>query len=190
MKYRSGIRFGCVWGLVMVLMSQCSPYAGRNMLNFFFDGVPEHDSLNVELALADSAGADTLMASENLFVMQEFSRFTHYPYEEGDCATCHNRQALGTMVETQPALCYLCHENLEETYIHLHGPVAGGFCTACHHPHESDREKLLRFSGDELCYHCHLETSVSKNEMHQDLDGMFCMDCHHPHGGEDKYIFQ
>jgi predicted CXXCH cytochrome family protein len=160
------------------------------MLNFFFDGVPENDSLQAELAAVEEFPADTMKAREALLVRQEKSRFVHYPYEEGECASCHNKQSLGSMVEPQPGLCYLCHEDLSELFTHLHGPVAGGYCTSCHNPHESGSGKLLRIAGDELCYFCHLEPSVKKNEMHQDLDGMFCMDCHHPHGGEDKYIFQ
>ena len=94
------------------------------------------------------------------------------------------------MIEPQPGLCYICHEDLAEQYNYLHGPVTGGYCSACHNPHKSEHEKLLRYTGEALCYYCHEAESVLQNEMHEGLDGMLCTDCHNPHGGEDKYIFQ
>ena len=189
MTYHSGIRYGFLWGLLLVLLSQCSPYAGRSVLSFFFDGVPQNDSLQTELAALEDSTANSLNPEKALMVRTEIPRFIHYPYEEGECSSCHNQQSLGTMIEPQPGLCYLCHEDLGTVYTYLHGPVAGGYCTSCHDPHESESEKLLRRTGDGLCFFCHGKQSVEKNEMHQDLEGMPCMDCHNPHGGDDKYIF-
>lgn len=188
MKPRGNIACGIIWGLAMILLSQCSPYAGKNMLTFFFDGVPENDTLTTGLTGPGETQADTVRQEELLSVSAP-TRFIHYPYEEGDCASCHNELSLGTMVEDQPGLCYLCHEDQSAVYDYLHGPVAGGYCTACHDPHMSESGKLLRKTGDDLCFYCHERESVLKNEMHLDLDGMLCMDCHNPHGGEDKYIF-
>ena len=172
------------------MLSQCSPYAGKNLLNFFFDGVPETDTVQTGLADLEEAKSDSLGETEALLAQNVPSRIVHYPYEEGECASCHNELSLGTMVEVQPGLCYLCHEDLSQVYNYLHGPVAGGYCTSCHNPHMSESGKLLRMTGDNLCLHCHSEEDVAKNEIHQDLEGMSCMDCHNPHGGDDKYIFQ
>jgi len=114
----------------------------------------------------------------------------HFPYAERECAACHDPNSLGTMLEPQPDLCYLCHEDYSRSYTYLHGPVAGGYCTSCHHPHLSEKAHLLRFTGSELCYYCHRKERVLKNDMHSDLEGMNCNDCHNAHGGEDRYIFQ
>jgi predicted CXXCH cytochrome family protein len=114
----------------------------------------------------------------------------HFPYAERECAACHDPNSLGTLQEPQPDLCYMCHEDYSRSYTYLHGPVAGGYCTSCHHPHLSENAHLLRFTGSELCYYCHRKEGVLKNDMHTDLEGMDCCDCHNAHGGEDRYIFQ
>ena len=182
------------WGIVLltglVLLNQCSPHAGKSVLHFFFDGVPASDSL--EAARTDPG--TTLPApdasSQELAVLPEARIFVHYPYEEQECASCHDELSLGRMVEAQPGLCYVCHEDFTGSFGYLHGPVAGGYCTACHDPHQSEKEHLLRLSGKALCFYCHQEESVLENDMHADLEGMLCLDCHHPHGGDDKYILQ
>ena len=190
MKRRGRTGYGFLLGVAILLLSQCSPYAGKNLLNFLFDGVPETDSTQVKQADLLEPSADTMGQDEALLALEMPTRFVHYPYEEGECASCHNELSLGTMVEAQPGLCYICHEDLSAVYNYLHGPVAGGYCTSCHDPHMSESDKLLRKTGDKLCFHCHGKESVEKNEMHQGLEGMLCLDCHNPHGGEDKYIFQ
>lgn len=190
MKCAKQIGYGLLLVAGMALICQCSPRTGKSVLRFFFDGVPEPDSSG----LAPGAWAEPLpdtgsgLTGTMAFLDNEMQ--VHYPYREQDCASCHDALSLGNMVEPQPALCYLCHEDLAASYSYLHGPVAGGYCTACHDPHRSGHPKLLKIDGDGLCLYCHEEASVLRNEMHQDLDGMPCMDCHNPHGGEDKYIFQ
>jgi predicted CXXCH cytochrome family protein len=174
----------------MTLLVQCSPHAGKSVLHFFFDGVPETDSSYLAGIDTGRVSPDTVAYSQELLVLKDPENHRHYPYEERECASCHDEKSLGNMLEPQPGLCYICHEDLAESYSYLHGPVAGGYCTACHDPHQSENEHLLKLSGEALCFYCHREEDVLKNEMHQDLDGMPCMDCHNPHGGDDKYIFQ
>ena len=174
----------------ILFLSQCSPYAGKSVLHIFFDGVPEADSSLAENELGGSVPTDSSDYVDAAFTLTEPKVMIHYPYEERECASCHDEQSLGRMVEPQPGLCYICHEDFSERYNYLHGPVAGGYCTACHDPHMAENEKLLRLRGEELCFYCHKAESVLANEMHEDLDGMLCTDCHNPHGGEDKYIFQ
>lgn len=184
-----------IWtGLLLIsalaLFAQCSRHTGKSLLTFFFDGVPEEDSTAL---VHQDVGAIQGDSSSQVSILpaSEFSgMLVHYPYEERECAACHDPSSLGSMLEPQPGLCYMCHEDFSSSYAYLHGPVAGGYCTSCHNPHLSENEHLLRFTGSELCYHCHKEESVLKNEMHMDLDGMECTDCHNVHGGEDKYIFQ
>lgn len=184
------IWFGILVTGGLLLLSQCSPHAGKSVLRVFFDGVPEPDSTATVLENSGSVQSDTSASAETIIALAIAENSVHYPYDERDCAVCHNEQSLGSMVEPQPGLCYICHEDLSEQYSYLHGPVAGGYCTACHDPHMSGNQNLLRITGDELCLHCHEKESVLRNEMHEGLEGMLCTDCHNPHGGEDKYIFQ
>lgn len=182
------IWYGFLFIIALILLCQCSPYAGKSLLTFFFDGVPEADTL---AGISDqgkvSPDSTTLLGVP--IALNEPTMWIHYPYAERECAACHDEQSLGNMTEEQPGLCFICHEDFSANYTHLHGPVAGGFCTSCHDPHSSKNEKLLRFTGDDLCFHCHKKESVYRNEMHEGLDGMGCADCHNPHGGEDRYIF-
>jgi predicted CXXCH cytochrome family protein len=189
MKRLRQIGLGFILVLSILLFTCCSP-SGRTVLSFFFDGVPERDStistgLGDEIELKDS----TLLNRDGLPDAAS-PVLLHYPYGERTCIACHDEHSLGEMVEPQPGLCYLCHQDLSDLYAVLHGPVAGGYCTSCHDPHESTNEKLLRYTGDDLCFHCHKEESVIANEIHEGLDGMSCTDCHNAHGGEDRYIFQ
>jgi predicted CXXCH cytochrome family protein len=172
-------------GLFMVFQ-QCSPRTGQKMITFFFDGVPGTDSTSIqstadslEMELLPDPAATGLSGTASAMVV-------HYPYGERECETCHDAGSLGSMVEPQPDLCYLCHDNYMNSYAVLHGPVAGGYCTSCHDPHMSPEAKLLRFTGQPLCYYCHQQEDVKRNEMHSDLEGMACTDCHNPHGGEDR----
>jgi len=190
MKQRVKIGSGVVIILMLFLLSQCSPYAGKSALRFFFDGVPETDSTSSASMENTDIRVDSAKFPEEIVAIVDVRGSLHYPYGEGECASCHNKQSLGNLLEAQPALCYTCHIDLAESYNYLHGPVAGGYCSACHDPHRSTNEKLLRYTGDELCFYCHKSESVRSSEMHQDLDGMLCTDCHNPHGGDDKYIFQ
>ncbi len=173
----------------VVLFGQCSKYTGKSLLTFFFDGVPEEDSLALQSQEPNVVSGDSALMASSVLESEPGMR-VHYPYAERECGACHDPQSLGSMVEPQPGLCYMCHEDLSTQFDYLHGPVAGGYCTSCHDPHMSENEHLIRIIGDELCFHCHNEERLASNEMHMDLDGMQCADCHNAHGGDDKYIFQ
>lgn len=175
--------------LAMGLLDQCAPRTGRSLLTIFFDGVPVADSAEMDPVGADSLLTDSVGHVVEAAAEREDAMLAHYPYEERECAACHDQRSLGDMVEPEPGLCYVCHEDFGDAYAYLHGPVAGGYCTACHDPHMSENEKLLRHTGEQLCLYCHQSEDVLQNEMHQDLEGMACTDCHNPHGGEDRFIF-
>ena len=185
-----GIWIGIILLAGIILLSQCSPYAGKSVLSFFFDGVPEANSTLAGVANSGGEPGDSIAFVEEVMASAGPEHFMHYPYEEKECAACHNEQSLGSMVEPEPGLCYTCHEDLSDRYNYLHGPVAGGYCTSCHDPHISENEHLLRMTGEALCFYCHRKESVLANEMHEGMEGMLCTDCHNPHGGDDKYIFQ
>lgn len=170
------------------IITCCSPRTGKSLLTFFFDGVPGTDTTDLETGILVDQAVDTLSYSTISKVQNRTAMLVHYPYQERECGACHNQNSLGEMVEPEPGLCYLCHEDFGALFKSLHGPVAGGYCTACHNPHLEENEHLLRFTGQELCFYCHRSSAVLKNEIHMDLEGMNCIDCHNPHGGEDQFI--
>lgn len=173
----------------IILFGRCSPKAGNSLLNFFFDGVPENDT--AQMAQREGAGeqVDTAFVVSAAELKSASEQLVHIPYLERECGVCHDEKSLGSMVQPEPDLCYQCHEDYSDTYNFVHGPVAGGYCTACHNPHQSEEESLLRLSGQELCLNCHDSEAVFQNEMHMDLGETSCMECHNPHGGDDRFIF-
>jgi len=172
----------------ILMLSNCSPRAGHSILTFFFDGVPDHDSVSSASGGTAKEMSDTLALTDEATAEKKTVQVLHYPYQEKECAVCHDQNSLGDMVEPEPGLCYQCHEDFSYNYKFLHGPVAGGYCTACHHPHMAAEPNLLRRSGQALCLYCHEQLPDSWNEVHGDLGDMNCTECHNPHGGEDKNI--
>lgn len=113
----------------------------------------------------------------------------HESNDEMDCVSCHNPHSSNNHSLLQSGACTQCHEEFAERYKVIHGPVAGGNCSACHAPHRDGSEKHLLRNGQGLCLYCHDAVQVLKNESHVDIGVANCTDCHNPHGGEDRYIF-
>jgi predicted CXXCH cytochrome family protein len=182
--------YGCLLaGIVVgIFLNGCSPLAGKRLLTLFFDGVPAADTSRVRIPADSLRSADQLVPGEPGPETPLTSLVVHYPYGERECGVCHDPNSLGSMVEPEPGLCYMCHDDYNNSYSWLHGPVAGGYCTACHDPHSSREGSLLKLTGNSLCFHCHREEDVLKNDMHAELGDMSCTDCHNPHGGEDQLI--
>lgn len=116
-----------------------------------------------------------------------------------DCTICHQPQDPSTMFDGPPAhsfrlasqgaeLCYMCHD-YKNTGEHVHGPVSLGLCTACHDPHQSSGERLLRSGPPELCFQCHSdkEEAVSGAEVVHPPAGLDCTMCHDPHTSPNRY---
>ena len=172
--------------IITSLFIACSPEISYKVLSFLFDGVPDPDE-NEIVAVNDSLSQIDSIATERVIKPQFV---LHPPYKERACTNCHDRSTMGKLLKPQPELCYQCHEDFNETYGFLHGPVAGGYCTACHNPHMAKFEKLLLRQGKQLCLHCHNSARILKNEFHIDLKDTNCIRCHNPHGGENRYMPQ
>lgn len=177
---------GLFFVVVVAFIYSCSPQSNYKVLSVLFDGVPNPyiaDSIQKEKLKnrTDSVIAQTLRPSKPEFVI-------HPPYQEKDCAFCHDQKVMGRLLFPMPGLCYQCHENFNDQYSVLHGPVEAGFCTECHNPHLTKNEKLLILIGQELCLKCHDAGDVLKNEAHIDMGDTNCTECHNPHGGDDRFI--
>ncbi len=172
--------------IICIFLTGCSAQKSNKILTFFFDGVPgteqEQQNDSVFVALNDASTLDTMTS------IAKPSVYYHYPYLEKECGSCHLESSMGDFVEPQPALCYQCHENFEDTYPYIHGPAAGGYCTSCHNPHWSDKESLLLRKGRDLCVHCHNASSLFNKDIHSAFGDADCMECHNPHGGTDRTL--
>lgn len=178
--------FACLFFILALIITACSPKVGNNMLKFFFDGVPEkirQDSV-VTTTVSDTVGNISKIAVPEV----NAETYYHTPYKEGACTKCHDREAPGKTTFSQNEFCYICHTDYQKKYKFVHGPVAAGFCTACHAPHLSDNKKLLLNRGQAICVNCHTLNQVMKNINHADIGYASCTECHNPHGGSDRYL--
>lgn len=166
--------------LLSLLLAACTPKVRLNVLSFLFDGVPD-PTLVSEITPGDSLLFDN---SDSLSV--EFtvipSMYYHYPYQEKECMSCHDQNIVGNLIDSEPGLCYACHEDYNYVFESLHGPVDAGYCTACHEPHMSKNKKLLILKGNELCLQCHISYEENPSIYHAEIGDENCITCHNPHG--------
>ncbi len=171
--------------LVFLIMSSifisCSGDGSKDVLSFFFDGVEEdaieenktENPVNAEAEVAEVAETKPQL-------------FYHEVYKEKLCDNCHDPEKGNNLVEDQPDLCYMCHEDFSSKFEYVHYPVEAGECTGCHSPHYSNYPKLLIAEGKEVCLPCHDDPDVLENEIHISLEETPCYECHNPHGGDDS----
>jgi predicted CXXCH cytochrome family protein len=177
----------------VALLFSCSASKHYRLLSFFFDGVPSPaDTL--------ATPGDTMNVTENLFITEErtlivsrpdsLKTIYHYPYSESECSYCHVENSPAELTARQPDLCYMCHDDFANNYNYQHGPVSGGYCTMCHHPHSSTNTYLLIRRGNELCLFCHTDDQKGPDDIHEGLEDEECLSCHNPHGGDDNYLIR
>ena len=71
----------------------------------------------------------------------------HSPAEEGECLECHNPHAAGEpglLVAPVPSLCFACHDEEDVAAGDAHQTIGEESCTACHDPHQGEKEYYLR----------------------------------------------
>ena len=141
----------------------------------------------------------------------------HGPFAAGECERCHNlgqsKSFLGNQDTTTLApgpvaqvsassrlllprqrLCATCHthhgtEFVQGLGLQHHLPAATGECTACHSPHQSLRQYMLRKSDNhELCSSCHQPATLSP--VHMDSPERDCIDCHNAHVGVSRSLLR
>ncbi len=101
----------------------------------------------------------------------EFSLpFTH-PVLAGKiaCTNCHNPHegeahaadaGARTLVAATNATCAKCHPAQTGPFVFGHEVMRDG-CVACHAPHGSVNDKMLKSRGTSLCYQCHFQPQSS-----------------------------
>lgn len=168
--------------ILLMLIAACSPHKRFNVLSFFFDGVPNPED-SVNSVLADTILLANLdIDSMNYELTMAPTMNYHKPYQERKCMDCHDKNAVGELINKEPQLCYSCHDNFNTKYEKLHGPVDFGFCLVCHEPHMSENRKLQKVSGNALCFPCHVSYEVKQPDTHVEIGDALCNKCHNPHG--------
>ncbi|MCP4005039.1 MAG: hypothetical protein GY725_12670 [bacterium] len=171
-----------------------------------------------------------------------FREFSHGPYAAEECARCHDlgassgwrgpRGGGASSAQAQAALaeggrlrmpvdelCTHCHSEYSPAHsrnqgMSIHGPVAGGWCVACHQSHTSPYPALLRAEPSaQLCGQCHLREDLlaftaehrpsdpndawpptKEDDRTEDAPTLRvtaqCTHCHDPHGGPDHFFLR
>ncbi len=158
------------------------------VLSFFFDGVPKPPLLqqkdSLELMKIDSSTFAWDSLTGNMRPKNEIARYFHEPFLKKMCSSCHIQQFMGDLIKPANMLCFDCHEEFSKLPGFVHGPVAAGNCTICHHPHYSYyRNRAIR-EGDFLCTYCHGETDTTSIREHEKIADVECITCHDPHFSE------
>ncbi len=175
---------GLLFGIIVLSMFGCNKSSQHQILTVFFDGVePINEVAKVGEDSTSTDGTVNIKSTKQI-LPANIQYYLHSPFEDRSCESCHYTMGSNRLNQPQPQLCYDCHDDFQEEYTELHGPVASGNCTACHNPHKSQNEKLLVVEIEKLCVYCHETGDVSNNQSHKDLGSVNCISCHNSHGGE------
>ena len=168
----------------------CSSAAKHRVLSFFFDGVPEP---GVPPSTDAPAGAEAAFAQAGTPAEGGVSRpivYSHQPYRDNRCASCHDPRTGGLFRTPQEGLCRTCHGNVPGDAPHVHGPVAVSDCLFCHHPHTSAHPNLLLADATTTCFRCHDRADLIPGSHHAALEQQTCVECHDAHGGRDRFFLK
>lgn len=170
----------------IILSTACSIQKHYRILSFFFDGVPnpEKAEIIVEVDTVEIE-VDTLVAVNTVPL-----EYVHKPYQDRKCSNCHDNTRMGMLNEPMPDICVSCHTDFQLNYGNPHGPVTGGHCNTCHHPHKTRHQKLLIKPENELCFHCHEANRINDNPFHSGIGENTCLECHNPHGSNNHMLLE
>lgn len=124
------------------------------------------------------------------------AKYTHPPFADKQCETCHAPAKDGKVVLTQAdakSVCVMCHDEIAKQIegAKVQHPGAAGDCTDCHSPHANREPGLPKTNGVDICLGCHTDTAdqAKKPVRHQPVFGQACGTCHNAHGGDrDKLL--
>jgi len=180
--------------LIMVIPLQCDPETQYKVLSFFFDGVPLPPSMQPAVVdTMQSAGNDSIPQLAEALTPKKPSAptvYLHPPYKERKCDVCHESEGGQRLLEARPDLvCRKCHEQFNQEYRFVHGPVAVGQCLRCHNPHSTKNPYLLIRKGEEVCTYCHEEINRWSISAHASEGPLNCLQCHSPHYSNENRFF-
>ena len=173
--------------VAFALAASCAEPTKYRVLSFFLDGVPEPGKAR----MAAESGGPALGPAPTIARPEPPSRYyTHPPYRDNRCGSCHDSESGQPVKAIQDGLCLMCHAPIAAAPKFLHGPVAVNQCGLCHHHHESHYPKLLLVDPTATCLACHDRSDLTTGEHHADLEQRTCVECHNPHGGNDRFFLK
>ncbi len=191
---RAGIAIVTVVGLIT--MAGCSPASRHQVLTFFFTGVPPLGGVPEAVSVPAPQPTQAVPVRVGLPTPHTARFWVHGPYASRKCDRCHTpsdpRMPSDMGHVKSGKACEGCHTaffaalNADPSQW-VHGPVANGNCTTCHHPHRSPNRFMLRVEPAKLCDSCHGFRAAPENPAHLEAEGA-CLNCHDPHSGATPAI--
>lgn len=118
-------------------------------------------------------------------------KVVHSPVQGDACDDCHD--AVGDkpahrfkLKAEGAALCSNCHDAFSGK--HAHAPAKEGQCTACHNPHASAHDALLRDTPGKVCGECHEDVLEGRRYLHGPAAAGACTSCHAAHASEHAHL--
>ena len=172
-----------------ILNINCHQDKQYKILRVFFDGVPDPKDGEKE-EKATKVKSQIRSSPNNLQQHQKRIKSSHPDFLKNRCDKCHDKSSANMLKGGTKQFCFSCHQHKPETFTgrYIHGPVAVHKCSACHHPHTSVNNSLLKKVGKELCHECHRqgEKKIFKSCNRDQL----CTDCHLAHVSAKKYLIK
>lgn len=129
------------------------------------------------------------------------AKYVHGPVAAYECKVCHvvgekhrpPKQHDLTLIKKGSALCFDCHENIEQILSgkNLHVPIKEGECVECHDPHQSDSKFLI--AGNDtaaLCFKCHENRMTNQKYVHGPVAAGDCVVCHNVHASTNDFLLE
>ncbi len=166
----------------------------REILAFFFDGVPEYNNAGQTTGNTDKLNSNNFSKTQKNVKRASVQKkrieikSIHKPFKERKCDKCHDRTKRNFLVVPKDKLCFQCHDKKKFFNKFVHGPVAPGRCSFCHYAHNSKYLYLLRYENEKLCYQCHNPEDIKKIKDHENRAD--CLKCHDPHTQDNKYFLK
>ncbi len=119
----------------------------------------------------------------------KFARRSNHPVKQNilTCLSCHKftkKQDDNLSYELE-RVCQSCHPVQGGPFLYEHEAtsgytVNGEGCIACHDPHGSENDRLLKQEGNDLCNQCHIEHTTRNHDSQWDLNWskLPCQSCH------------
>lgn len=170
---------------LVVLLAGCSTATRYRIARVLFDGVPPLSSDNLEEKMGSEAAEGEKQWETLSSKPSSPSFYSHYPFAERSCDSCHDPQGSNSLMEEGNDLCLTCHDEILAEAKVIHFPAEED-CLICHNPHRSKNARLLNKPMEVLCFDCHDQDDVE--ELHGEI--MPCMSCHAPHRSEEDFLLK
>ncbi len=119
----------------------------------------------------------------------KFARRSNHPVKQGilTCLSCHQftKKQDDNLSYDLGRVCQSCHPEQGGPFLYEHEStigysVNGEGCIACHDPHGSENDNLLKQKGNDLCKQCHVQ-HITRNHGSQwdsNWSKLPCQSCH------------